>query len=98
MPSASTVHVRCRDFEYTARRPSPELAGSSSLGGGIVVVVVVVAGGGIVGVSWTCVPRVGPTVPDTWAGPGTSPPAVVVVVVVGRSSVVVVDGRIGRRA
>jgi hypothetical protein len=65
------------------------LAGSSSVGSGIVVVVVVVAGGGIVGVSWTCVPRVGTPVPDTVAGPGTPPTEAGAIVVVG--GVVVVD-------
>ena len=51
--------------------PHRSWPGSSSLGGGIVVVVVVVAGAGIVGVSWTCVPRVGRTVlAHAAAGPG----------------------------
>jgi hypothetical protein len=44
------------------------LAGSSSLGGGIVVVVV--AGAGTVGVSCTCVPRVGRISSLSSAGPG----------------------------
>jgi hypothetical protein len=87
VPSASTVHTRCRDFEYTARRPSPELAGSSSLGGGIVVVVV--AGAGTVGVSWTDVPRVGRISSLSSAGPGIPP-----TVVAGSTVVVGVEGSV----
>ena len=44
-----------RDFEYTTRRPSPELGGSTHSGGRVVVV----GGGGSVSVTWAAVPRDG---------------------------------------
>ena len=58
---SSTAHTRCSDLEYTARRPEPELAGSSNSAGG--------GGGG----AWscTCEPRCGVT--PAAAGPVIGP-------------------------
>lgn len=54
MSLLSNAQTVCCDFEYTTRRPDPELAGilNGSQGGRVV-------GGGGGGVSWSWVPRVG---------------------------------------
>lgn len=89
VPSASTVQTRIADFEYTTRRPVPELAGSTQ--DGATVVVVVVGGGGNVSVTWACVPRVGVRGDGVAISGGGGAAVVVVVVVVVVEVAVVVE-------